>query len=272
MRSAPASRCRDASRCTSAPERFSRCAFRSSPRTDARRARSRERAIWSQQIDRVQERAVVAWSRSALPSCAHSKRQRSAGTLEPFEGETDIFIHPGSVFASSTRSITNFHLPESTLLMLVCAFAGTATRTGCVCRSGAPRISILQLRRRHVHHPSSATMRFELDAQRRCRARGTRDDRARFVRTPAFMPVGTYGTVKAMTPVAADRTRRADRARQHVSSAAAARRRNRSRPRRLARLHELARADPDRLRAAFRCGASARCARSARRASTSNRR
>ncbi|MBX3726408.1 MAG: tRNA preQ1(34) S-adenosylmethionine ribosyltransferase-isomerase QueA [Xanthomonadales bacterium] len=42
----------------------------------------------------------------------------------PFAGETTIFIHPGYRFASVDLLLTNFHLPESTLLMLVSAFAG----------------------------------------------------------------------------------------------------------------------------------------------------
>ncbi|MDH5511866.1 MAG: tRNA preQ1(34) S-adenosylmethionine ribosyltransferase-isomerase QueA [Gammaproteobacteria bacterium] len=43
----------------------------------------------------------------------------------PFEGETDIFIFPGFQFRVADALLTNFHLPESTLLMLVCAFGGT---------------------------------------------------------------------------------------------------------------------------------------------------
>jgi S-adenosylmethionine:tRNA ribosyltransferase-isomerase len=43
----------------------------------------------------------------------------------PYTGETDIFIYPGYRFRIVDALITNFHLPESTLLMLVCAFAGT---------------------------------------------------------------------------------------------------------------------------------------------------
>ncbi len=48
------------------------------------------------------------------------------GETRPFAGETDIFIHPGRRVRSADLLLTNFHLPRSTLFMLVCAFAGTA--------------------------------------------------------------------------------------------------------------------------------------------------
>lgn len=54
-----------------------------------------------------------------LESCADSD-----GVIHPFEGETDIFIYPSYRFKIMDGLITNFHLPESTLLMLVSAFAG----------------------------------------------------------------------------------------------------------------------------------------------------
>ena len=46
------------------------------------------------------------------------------GELQPFSGETDLFIMPGYRFRSVDAMITNFHLPQSSLLMLVAAFAG----------------------------------------------------------------------------------------------------------------------------------------------------
>jgi len=48
----------------------------------------------------------------------------AGGRLEPFAGDTRLFITPGFRFRVVDALLTNFHLPESTLLMLVCAFAG----------------------------------------------------------------------------------------------------------------------------------------------------
>jgi S-adenosylmethionine:tRNA ribosyltransferase-isomerase len=54
----------------------------------------------------------------ALEAAAAGRR------LAPFEGETDIFIRPGHRFRVVDALLTNFHLPESTLIVLVAAFAG----------------------------------------------------------------------------------------------------------------------------------------------------
>ncbi|MGK0299026.1 MAG: S-adenosylmethionine:tRNA ribosyltransferase-isomerase [Gammaproteobacteria bacterium] len=48
----------------------------------------------------------------------------TTGSLQPYSGDTDIFIFPGYKFNVIDGMITNFHISESTLLMLVCAFAG----------------------------------------------------------------------------------------------------------------------------------------------------
>jgi S-adenosylmethionine:tRNA ribosyltransferase-isomerase len=47
------------------------------------------------------------------------------GGIQPFTGETDLFIRPGYKFRTIDAMLTNFHLPQSSLLMLVAAFAGT---------------------------------------------------------------------------------------------------------------------------------------------------
>jgi S-adenosylmethionine:tRNA ribosyltransferase-isomerase len=64
--------------------------------------------------------AVGTTSLRALESAARS------GVLQAGEGETDLFITPGYRFNVVERLLTNFHLPKSTLLMLVSAFGGTA--------------------------------------------------------------------------------------------------------------------------------------------------
>lgn len=62
--------------------------------------------------------AVGTTSVRSLESAAQS------GTLRPFQDETRLFIKPGDPFHVVDAMITNFHLPESTLLMLVSAFSG----------------------------------------------------------------------------------------------------------------------------------------------------
>ena len=49
-----------------------------------------------------------------------------ARPVRPFQGLTDLFLLPGHRFRAADALVTNFHLPKSTLFMLVCAFAGTA--------------------------------------------------------------------------------------------------------------------------------------------------
>jgi S-adenosylmethionine:tRNA ribosyltransferase-isomerase len=49
------------------------------------------------------------------------------GIIQPFSGETDIFITPGYRFRAVDVLMTNFHLPRSTLFMLVSAFSGLET-------------------------------------------------------------------------------------------------------------------------------------------------
>lgn len=72
---------------------------------------------------KAEGRRVVAVGTTAVRTL-EATAQRT-GAVTAFEGETDIFIYPGFRFRVVDALITNFHLPESTLLMLVCAFAGT---------------------------------------------------------------------------------------------------------------------------------------------------
>jgi len=53
-----------------------------------------------------------------------SLRLLEGSGLEPFSGTTEIFITPGFRFSAVDLLVTNFHLPKSTLFMLVSAFAG----------------------------------------------------------------------------------------------------------------------------------------------------
>jgi len=64
---------------------------------------------------------VIAVGTTTVRSLESASR---SGTLVPFQGETDIFIYPGYEFRIVDALITNFHLPGSTLMMLVSAFSG----------------------------------------------------------------------------------------------------------------------------------------------------
>lgn len=68
--------------------------------------------------------AVGTTSVRALESAAQASLAQNK-PLAPFYGDTDIFIYPGYRFQLVDAMVTNFHLPESTLLMLVSAFSGT---------------------------------------------------------------------------------------------------------------------------------------------------
>jgi S-adenosylmethionine:tRNA ribosyltransferase-isomerase len=75
--------------------------------------------------------AVGTTSVRSLESAALASESEAAArgvdseALRSYSGETDIFIYPGYEFRVVDALVTNFHLPESTLLMLVSAFAGT---------------------------------------------------------------------------------------------------------------------------------------------------
>jgi len=64
---------------------------------------------------------VIAVGTTAMRSLESAAK---SGTLAEYEGDTDLFIRPGYRFNVVDAMVTNFHLPESTLLMLVSAFTG----------------------------------------------------------------------------------------------------------------------------------------------------
>jgi S-adenosylmethionine:tRNA ribosyltransferase-isomerase len=70
-----------------------------------------------------QGRRIIAVGTTSLRTLEHVARERGGG-IEPGRGETDLFIYPGFRFRVIQGLLTNFHLPKSTLLMLVCAWAG----------------------------------------------------------------------------------------------------------------------------------------------------
>ncbi|MCB1740267.1 MAG: tRNA preQ1(34) S-adenosylmethionine ribosyltransferase-isomerase QueA [Gammaproteobacteria bacterium] len=77
-----------------------------------------------EQVERTRARGgrVVAVGTTCVRALESAS---SNGRLMPFDGETSLFIQPGYRFACVDAMITNFHLPRSTLLILVCAFCGT---------------------------------------------------------------------------------------------------------------------------------------------------
>lgn len=73
---------------------------------------------------REERRRIVAVGTTAVRTLEHCAHAHAEGRIVPGSGETDIFIYPGFEFRVVDALLTNFHLPRSTLLMLVCAFAG----------------------------------------------------------------------------------------------------------------------------------------------------
>ena len=69
-----------------------------------------------------ENRRIVAVGTTTVRALEHSAQ--SCGEIQPGRAEADIFIYPGYQFRIAGALLTNFHLPQSTLLMLVCAFGG----------------------------------------------------------------------------------------------------------------------------------------------------
>jgi S-adenosylmethionine:tRNA ribosyltransferase-isomerase len=67
---------------------------------------------------------VIAVGTTTVRTLEHAARISEDGTVSAGSAETDIFIFPGFRFQVVQGLLTNFHLPQSTLLMLVCALGG----------------------------------------------------------------------------------------------------------------------------------------------------
>ncbi len=67
---------------------------------------------------------MVAAGTTTVRTLEHCAAQSADGMLTPGSGATSIFLAPGYKFRMVDALLTNFHLPQSTLLMLVSAFAG----------------------------------------------------------------------------------------------------------------------------------------------------
>jgi len=70
-----------------------------------------------------ENRRVIAVGTTTVRTLEHMARERG-GRIAPGKGETSLFIYPGFTFQIVRGLLTNFHLPKSTLLMLVSAFSG----------------------------------------------------------------------------------------------------------------------------------------------------
>ena len=81
-----------------------------------------ERAAVAIDQARREDRRIVAVGTTTVR--AIESAVGGAGTVEPYEGWTELFITPGFTFRAVDGLITNFHLPRSTLLLMVSAFAG----------------------------------------------------------------------------------------------------------------------------------------------------
>jgi S-adenosylmethionine:tRNA ribosyltransferase-isomerase len=76
-------------------------------------------------LARQQGRRILAVGTTTVRTLEHCARCSQDGELHPHSGETKLFLSPGDEFRVVSGLLTNFHLPQSTLLMLVCAFGGT---------------------------------------------------------------------------------------------------------------------------------------------------
>ena len=94
---------------------------------------------------RAEGRRVIAVGTTTTRALEDAAR-RGGGAVAPGRASAEVFIHPGFEFQVIDGLLTNFHLPKSSLLMLVCAFAGRERVLAAYAGGGRGAISVLQLR------------------------------------------------------------------------------------------------------------------------------
>ena len=114
--------------------------------------------------------------------------------------ETALFVTPGFRFRVVDLLLTNFHLPKSTLLMLVSAFAGIDRIRAAYAHAIEHRYRFFSYGDAMLLERAPMSMSFEITARDGAARTGRLTLAHGDVETPVFMPVGTYGTVKAMAP------------------------------------------------------------------------
>ena len=159
--------------------------------------------------------------------CWKARRTSRAGSM-PFRGETDIFITPGYRFRAIDLLMTNFHLPRSTLFMLVAAFSGLETMQRAYAHAIATGYRFYSYGDACLLHPQPMTQALLLppDRDRRHRARGRDRDRAWPDRDAGLHAGRHAGDGEGGDAGRGRAHRRRHPARQHLSSDAAAGRRS----------------------------------------------
>lgn len=152
--------------------------------------------------------SVGTTSTRTLESAAVFNEESGMYEVKAGADSTGIFIYPGYEFKMVDSLITNFHLPKSTLLMLISAALQQRGHTQNIQYGGKGKVPLFQLRRRNVYRIRRQRMAvknavtYELiktDSRTKAR-RGRIHTPHGDIETPVFMPVGTQGTVKAMRP------------------------------------------------------------------------